>query len=99
MEISAEYEENMGIIRTDTKMYVAADCESSCLGEIRKNSQVDIVSVLSDYILVNYNKQYAYITNVDVAIHPLELGEKLPYISPYKMPITEDNLYEDSVDI
>lgn len=99
LEISAEYEENMGIIRTDTKMYVTPDCESSCLGEIRKNSRVGIVSVLSDYMLVNYNKQYAYISNADVAIHPLELGEKMPYISPYNMLITEGNLYESSVDI
>lgn len=100
LDILAAYPENAGIITHDTQMYTAADKDATCIGPIKKGSRVDIISVLSCYVLINHNNQYAYVPGSAVCFDAnySRLGNQLPYVSPYKILITEGNLYEKAAD-
>lgn len=99
--ITTEAAEEVGVINQDTGMYAAADKEALFLGEIKKGSRVDIISVLSQYVIVSYNNQYAYIPYTDINIdtdYEKYLGHKRPVISTNAILITEGNIYDKSVD-
>lgn len=100
IETKAAYAENIGIIVQDTQMYTAASANAVYLGNIEKGNKVDIVSVLSSYVLINYNNQYAYIPISSICSDSdyTHLGERMPYTSPYTFIITEGNLYKKTVD-
>lgn len=100
LNILAAYPENTGIITCDTQMYAAASKDAACIGSIKKGSHVDIISVLSCYVLINHNNQYAYVSDSSLCfdLNHNYLGKPLPYISPYKFLVTEGNLYEKSAD-
>lgn len=94
--INAAYPENIGIITADTKMYAAASKDSACLGYIKKNSYVNIISALSYFTLIEHDGQYAYVPCSTIAFDKTYgyLGESIPYTSPYSILITEGNLYK-----
>lgn len=100
LNIQAAYPENIGIITADTKMYIAASEDSTCLGSIKKNCLVDIVSVLSSSILIAHDGQYAYVPGTAITYDKTYnyLGEQLPYYSPYGILVTEGNLYRKAPD-
>lgn len=100
LDMQAAYPENIGIITSDTNIYAAADKDSACLGSIQKNSRVDIVSVLSHFVLIAHNGQYAYVPGSAIAIDKTYsyLGDRIPYNSPYGILITEGNLYRKAPD-
>ena len=105
LNVLAAYPENTGIIISDTQLYTAASKDAAskdaaCIGTIRKGSRVDIVSVLSCYVLINYDNLYAYVPGYSIFLvqnHDY-LGKKFSYTSPYKFLITEGNLYEKAAD-
>lgn len=96
------YFENIGVIVTDTSMYVAPDSEALCIGKIQKGSRVNIVSMFSEYALVNYDNQYGYLAQKDL-IYDTDfetlLGKKQAYSGRNNVLITEGNLYERTVDL
>lgn len=100
MNILAAYPENTGIVTYDTQMYTAASKDAACIGSIKKGSQVDIISVLSCYVLIKHNNQYAYVFDSSICfdINSDHLGKQLPYSSPYKILVTEGSLYEKAAD-
>ena len=66
LNILAAYPENTGIITYDTQMYAAANKDAACIGSIKKGSHVDIISILSCYILINHNNPYAYVSDSSI---------------------------------
>lgn len=98
LNVQAAYPENIGIITSDTNIYAACNKDSACLGSLPKNSRVDIVSVLSHFVLITHNGQYAYVHGSAVTFDKAYkyLGDRLPYNSPYSILITEGNLYKQA---
>lgn len=100
LNVLAAYPENTGIITYDTQLYTAASKDAACIGSIKKGSRVDIVSVLSCYVLINYDNLYAYVpgSSIYFVLNHDYREKTLPYISPYKFLVTEGNLYEEAAD-
>lgn len=99
--ITTEAAEEVGVINQDTGMYAAGDEAALLLGEIKKGARVDIISVLSQYVIVNYDEQYAYVPYKDINIdtdYEKYLGHRRPVVSTNEILITQGNIYNKSVD-
>lgn len=102
IEARAEERINTGVVTQDAKLYVAADRESACIGNIAEGTTVEIISVLSEFVIIKHGDIYAYLPYLDVQAdtdYEKQLGHQKPYLSQYPILETEGRLYENSVDI
>lgn len=99
---SASCAEEKGVIISGTRLYAAADYEADDLGEIGPGTEVDILSVLSEFVLIKKDGKYAYIPRRTLSIdddYEKHYGEKKPCFSPHPVLVTEGNLFADSVEM
>lgn len=97
-----EYIINKGVILRDTKMYVAASEDAACIGTIKEGSSVQIISVLSHFVIIKNDDIYAYLPFWDIQFdtdYEKQLGHPDPYRSPYGILVTEGRIYGESADI
>ena len=59
--VCASCAEEKGVIRSETGLYAAADYEADELGKIGPGTKVDVLSVLSEFVLIKENGRYAYV--------------------------------------
>lgn len=50
-------------------MYAAADDEADRLGEIEEGTEVDVVSILSEFVLIKERGRYTYIPRRSLSIN------------------------------
>ena len=55
---SASCAEEKGVIISGTRLYAAADYEADDLGEIGPGTKVDVLSVLSEFVLIKKDGKY-----------------------------------------
>ena len=80
-------------------MYAAADPAADRLGEAAAGTEVEIISILQDFMLVKLNGIYAYVPCRAVRIdtdYRERYGEKTPCFGSEGVLIPEGDLYEDS---
>lgn len=98
---SASCAEEKGVIISGTRLYAAADYEADDLGEIGPGTKVDVLSVLSEFILIKENGRYAYIPCKALYIdadYEKHYGEKKGYISTHPALVTEGKLFENAAE-
>lgn len=102
IEARAEERINTGVVIQDARLYIAADRESACIGNIAEGTRVEIISVLSEFVIIKHGDIYAYLPYFDIQAdsdYEKQLGHQKPYLSQYPILETEGRLYENSVDI
>lgn len=102
IDVQAEEYSNIGVIVRDTQMYADTNDKAACIGSIGKGTNVEIVSVLSRFILIKHGDIYAYLSFPDIRLdtdYKKQLGHPLPYISPYEILVTEGRIREQAADI
>lgn len=102
IDVRAEELLNQGIVVHDTLMYATANDKAACMGTVGKGSRVEIISVLSHFILIKYGDIYAYLPFPDIQLdtdYEKRLGHPIPYISPHEILVTEGRIHERAPDI
>ena len=100
IEIKAAHAEDYGIIQKQTRLYSGPSSNSLDIGEIEQGERVDIVSILSEYDIIQYKEQYAYVSKYDINIDNNfvdYLGQKVDSNSPYDFILTEGKIYQNSL--
>ena len=98
---SASCAEEKGVIISRTRLYAAADYEADDLGEIGPGTKVDILSVLSEFVLIKESGRYAYIPCKALYLdsdYEKHYGEKKAYISTHPALVTEGKLFENAAE-
>lgn len=101
LDAQAAYAENVGIITRDAPMYVAASTDATYIGEIKKDSLVEIISTLDSFVIIKQGDLYAYVPYADVLIvdnYEKRLGAWEMQEQSYGVLLTDGSLYENSVD-
>ena len=102
IEVQAEELANIGVVVRDTQMYTAANNMAVSMGSIGKGIRVEIISVLSHFIIIKHSDIYAYLPYSDVQLDTdfeKQFGHQIPYISPYELLVTEGRIYEQAAEI
>lgn len=93
---------NKGIVVRDAKLYAAASEEAACIGRIKEGTSVQIISVLSRFVIIKQDDIYAYLSYQDIRFdtdYEKQLGHSIPYRSPYGILVTEGRIHEQAPDI
>lgn len=102
IEVRAEELINTGVVTRDSSLYAAASKEATCIGDIAEGTRVEIISVLSQFVIIRRGDIYAYLPYTDVQIeteYEKQLGHPKLYVSQYDILETEGKVYEKAVDI
>ena len=53
--------DNIGVVIRDTQILTAANEEAVCLGYLKKDTRVAVISELSHFVIIKYEDKYAYL--------------------------------------
>lgn len=96
------YMDNIGVVIRDTQILTAANEEAVCLGYLKKDTRVAVISELSHFVIIKYEDKYAYLPYDAIRLdieYEKKLGRQRVYENSYDILITEGEIYEKSVDI
>ena len=99
--VCASCAEEKGVIRSETGLYAAADYEADELGKIGPGTKVDVLSVLSEFVLIKENGRYAYVPCESLYIdadYEKHYGKKKACGSTHPVLVTEGRLFENAVE-
>ena len=102
VEARAEELINTGVVTRDSRLYAATSTESTCIGDIEEGTRVEIISVLSQFVIIRQGDIYVYLPYPDIQAdtdYEKQLGHQKPYESQYDILITEGKIYEKAADI
>ena len=100
IKVQAFCAEDRGVVTAEAQMYAAADDEADRLGKIAEGTEVEVVSILSEFVLIKESGRYAYIPRRALSMnadYSRLYGQKKPCSSAEPMLIVEGNLYENAV--
>ena len=99
--VYASCAEEEGVILSGTGLYAAADYEADDLGVIGPGTRVDVLSILSEFVLIKEGGRYAYIPCKALYIdadYETRYGEKKTCGSTHPVLITEGKLFENAAE-
>lgn len=102
IEARAEELINAGVVTRDSSLYAAASKEATCIGNVAEGTRVEIISVLSQFVIIRRGDIYAYLPFPDVQIeteYEKQLRHQKLYVSQYHILETEGKVYEKAADI
>ena len=100
IDAQAAHAEEYGIIRKQTRLYLAPAPNAPNAGEIGKNERVEVISILPDYLIIRYKGCYAYISKQDIRIdNKFEeyLGRASESDNFYDFILTDGEIYQSSL--
>ena len=100
IKVQAFCAEDRGVVTVEAQMYAAADDEADRLGKIAEGTEVDVVSILPEFVLIKESGRYAYIPRRALSMdadYDMLYGPKKACSSAEPVLIVEGNLYEDAV--
>lgn len=100
IKVQAFCAEDRGVVTAEAQMYAAADDAADHLGEIAEGTEVDVVSILSEFVLIKESGRYAYISRRALSMdadYDRLYGPKKACSSAEPVLVVEGNLYEDAV--
>lgn len=100
LTIFAAYAEDYGIIKKNTRLYIAPTLSAPYTREIDKGQKVEIISVLEDFVVIRFEDQYAFVTLSDISLdqeYVSRLGKKENCENPYPFILVEGRIYQNSL--
>lgn len=101
-ETQEENNVNKGVILRDTKMCVAASGDAACIWFTKEGVSMQIISVLSHFVIIKHDDIYAYLPNREVQFntdYEKQFVHIISFKSSYDILITKGEIYEQASDL